>query len=77
MYLMHQQKRWEGFLPLMEISYNNSYHSSIKMAPFEFLYKVPYRKPLTWDRLEDQVLIGSEVVQEMEEQMTMVRGSLK
>jgi transposase InsO family protein len=38
MYVMDQQKRWEEFLPLVEFAYNNSYQSTIKMAPFEFLY---------------------------------------
>ncbi|GJX55452.1 putative reverse transcriptase domain-containing protein [Tanacetum coccineum] len=31
-------KRWERHLPLVEFSYNNSYHASIKAAPFEALY---------------------------------------
>jgi hypothetical protein len=31
-------KRWEEFLPLVEFAYNNSYQSTIKMVPFEFLY---------------------------------------
>jgi transposase InsO family protein len=38
MYVMDQQKCWEEFLPLVEFSYKNSYQSTIKMAPFEFLY---------------------------------------
>ncbi|GKE85230.1 putative reverse transcriptase domain-containing protein, partial [Tanacetum coccineum] len=29
---------WEGHLPLIEFSYNNSYHASVKAAPFEALY---------------------------------------
>ncbi|GJU39896.1 putative reverse transcriptase domain-containing protein [Tanacetum coccineum] len=29
---------WEGHLPLIEFSYNNSYHASIKAALFEALY---------------------------------------
>ena len=67
MYVMDKQKRWEEFLLLVEFSYNNSYQSSINMVPFEFLYRRPCRKPLIWDRLEDRVLIGPEVVQAMEE----------
>jgi transposase InsO family protein len=69
MYVMDQQKRWEEFLPLVEFAYNNSYQSTIKMAPFEFLYGRPCRMPLSWDRLEDRVLVGPEAIQEMEEQM--------
>jgi hypothetical protein len=50
MYVMDQQKCWEEFLPLVEFAYNNSYQSSIKMAPFKFLYGRPCRTPLSWDR---------------------------
>ena len=67
MYVMDQQKRWEEFLPLVKFAYNNSYQSTIKMAPFEFLYGRPCRTPLSWDRLEDRVLVGREAIQEMEE----------
>jgi hypothetical protein len=38
MYVMDQQKHREHFFPLVEFKYNNSYQSTIKMAPFEFLY---------------------------------------
>jgi transposase InsO family protein len=77
MYVMDQQKRWEEFLPLVEFTYNNSYQSTIKMAPFEFLYGRPCRTPLSWDRLEDRVLVGPEAIQEMEEQMQSIRQRIK
>ncbi|GJU12432.1 putative reverse transcriptase domain-containing protein [Tanacetum coccineum] len=31
-------KGWEKYLPLVEFSYNNSYHASNKATPFEALY---------------------------------------
>ena len=37
---------WDNFLPLAEFSYNNSYHSSIDMAPFEALYGRRCRSPI-------------------------------
>jgi hypothetical protein len=67
-------KGWEEFLPLVEFAYNNSYQSTIKMASLEFLYGRPCRTPLSWDRLEDRVLVGPEAIQEMEEQVqTMIQ----
>jgi transposase InsO family protein len=69
MYMMDQQKRWEEILPLVEFAYNNSYQRTIKMAPFEFLYGRPSRMSLSWDWLEDRVLVGPEAIQEMEEKM--------
>jgi hypothetical protein len=58
MYVMDQQNHWEEFLPLLEFTYNNSYQSTIKMVPFEFLYGRPCQTSLSWDRLEDRVLVG-------------------
>ena len=37
---------WDSQLPLIEFTYNNSYHSSIGMAPFEALYGRRCRTPL-------------------------------
>ena len=37
---------WDDHLPLVEFAYNNSYHSSIEMAPYEALYRRKYRSPL-------------------------------
>ncbi|GJY08265.1 putative reverse transcriptase domain-containing protein [Tanacetum coccineum] len=36
---------WDTHLPLAEFSYNNSYHSSIRCAPFEALYGRKCRSP--------------------------------
>jgi hypothetical protein len=76
MYLMDQQKRWEEFFPLVEFVYNNNYHRTIKMAPFDFLYEKPCQTPLSWDRLEDRVLVGPEVIQEMEDKIQMIRCNI-
>ncbi|GJU76515.1 putative reverse transcriptase domain-containing protein [Tanacetum coccineum] len=39
---------WDRHLPLIEFSYNNSYHASIKVAPFEVLYGRMCRSPVCW-----------------------------
>ncbi|GJT30898.1 putative reverse transcriptase domain-containing protein [Tanacetum coccineum] len=39
---------WVKHLPLVEFSYNNSYHASIKAAPFEALYGRKCRSPVCW-----------------------------
>jgi transposase InsO family protein len=77
MYVMDQQKSWEEFLPLVELAYNNSYQRTIKMAPFDFLCGRLCRTPLSWDRLEDRVLVGPEAIQEMEEKMKTIRQRIK
>ncbi|GJW00711.1 reverse transcriptase domain-containing protein [Tanacetum coccineum] len=39
-------KGWDKHLPLVEFSYNNSYHASIKATPFEALYSRKCRSPV-------------------------------
>eukprot|EP00253_Pinus_taeda_P031462 PITA_31462 len=61
MYVMDQQSHWEKYLPLVEFAYNNSYHSSIGMPPFEALYDRPCRTPLSWDRTDRRYEVGDQV----------------
>ena len=77
MYVMDQQKHWEEFLPLVEFAYNNSYQSTIKTTPFEFLYGQLCRTNLSWDQLEDRVLVGPKAIQEMEQKMKTMRQRIK
>nr|GFB56924.1 reverse transcriptase domain-containing protein [Tanacetum cinerariifolium] len=51
-------KGWEKHLPLVEFSYNNSYHASIKAAPFEALYGRKCRSPVCWVKVGDTQLTG-------------------
>ncbi|GJU63480.1 putative reverse transcriptase domain-containing protein [Tanacetum coccineum] len=46
-------KGWERHLPLVEFSYNNSYHANIKAAPFEALYGRKCRSPVCWAEIGD------------------------
>ncbi|GJV64212.1 putative reverse transcriptase domain-containing protein [Tanacetum coccineum] len=55
---------WNIHLPLAEFSYNNSYHSSIRCAPFEALYGRKYRLPVLWAEIGDSGLIGAESCKE-------------
>ena len=67
MYVMDQQTHWKKQLPLIEFSYNDSYHNLIGMPPYQAFYGRPCRTPLSWERLEDRVIVGPELIQEMEE----------
>ncbi|GJU42720.1 reverse transcriptase domain-containing protein [Tanacetum coccineum] len=55
-------KGWDRHLPLVEFSYNNSYHTSIKAAPFEALYGRKCRLPICWAEVGDAQLTGPEIV---------------
>ncbi|GKD69326.1 putative reverse transcriptase domain-containing protein [Tanacetum coccineum] len=55
---------WDTHLPIAEFSYNNSYHSSVRCAPFEALYGRKCRSPVLWAKIRESRLIGLELVQE-------------
>ncbi|MDV3194598.1 MAG: hypothetical protein Q8886_02685, partial [Candidatus Phytoplasma australasiaticum] len=67
---------WEVHLPLIEFLYNNSYHSSIKCAPFEALYGRKCRSPLCWAEIGDSQLTGPEIIQETSDKIVSVRDRL-
>ncbi|GKE56448.1 putative reverse transcriptase domain-containing protein, partial [Tanacetum coccineum] len=51
--VMDFNKGWDIHLPLIKFSYNNSYHTSIKAAPFEALYGRKCRSPICWAEVGD------------------------
>ncbi len=53
MYVMDKPSNWEDFLHLVEFSYNNHYHASAKMSPFEILYGRRCNTPISWSKLVD------------------------
>ena len=55
---------WHKRLALIKFAYNNSYHSSIRMSPFEALYGKPCRTPLYWSEVDESLLLGLEIVDE-------------
>nr|GEU71855.1 reverse transcriptase domain-containing protein [Tanacetum cinerariifolium] len=70
-------KRWEKHLPLVEFSYNNSYHASIKAAPFEALYGQKCRSLVCWAQVGDTQLTGLEIIHETTEKIVFgKRGKL-
>jgi hypothetical protein len=68
---------WDDHLPLIEFSYNNSYHTSIKAAPFEALYGRKCRSPICWAEVGDAQLTGPDIVHETTEKIFQIRNRLK
>ena len=52
-------------MPLIEFAYNNSFQSTINIAPYEALYETKYRSPLYWDDVEERKVLGPEAIEEM------------
>ncbi|GJX73366.1 putative reverse transcriptase domain-containing protein [Tanacetum coccineum] len=68
---------WDVHLPLVEFSYNNSYHSSVRCAPFEALYGRKCCSPIMWAEVGKGQLIGPELVQETTEKISQIKDRLK
>ncbi|GKB75835.1 putative reverse transcriptase domain-containing protein [Tanacetum coccineum] len=70
-------KGWEKHLPLVEFSYNNNYHSSIKAAPFEALYGRKCRSPVCWAEVGDVQLTGPKIIHETTKKIVQIRQRLQ
>ncbi|GJQ99828.1 putative reverse transcriptase domain-containing protein [Tanacetum coccineum] len=68
---------WDVHLPLAEFSYNNSYHSSIKCAPFEALYGRKCMSLVLWAEIRESSLIGPELIQETTDKVVLIKEKLK
>jgi hypothetical protein len=61
---------------LADFSYNNSYHASLKMAPFEALYGRRCRTPLSWSQTGERKIFGPNLLVEAEEKVKVIQENL-
>jgi hypothetical protein len=77
MYVRTKPSKWEDYLHLVEFVYNNGYQTSAKLSPFEILYDKKCTTPISWDDLVDRLMVGLEILQEMESMVRKVQQNLK
>nr|GEV05371.1 putative reverse transcriptase domain-containing protein [Tanacetum cinerariifolium] len=70
-------KGWVNHLPLVEFSYNNSYHASIKAAPFKALYGQKCRSPLCWTEVGEAQILGPELIQETTKKIIQIKQRMQ
>ncbi|GJX89579.1 putative reverse transcriptase domain-containing protein [Tanacetum coccineum] len=70
-------KGWVKHLPLAEFSYNNSYHASIKAAPYEALYGRKCRSPVCWAEVGEAQLTGPELIQETTKKIILIKQRMQ
>ncbi|KAD4180330.1 hypothetical protein E3N88_28921 [Mikania micrantha] len=68
---------WDDYLPLAESSYNNNYHSSIGMPPYEMLYWRKCHTPWCWEVVGHQELANKKVVKVTNERIDQILVHLK
>nr|GEV44796.1 putative reverse transcriptase domain-containing protein [Tanacetum cinerariifolium] len=76
-YVIDFGKSWVNHLSLVEFSYNNSYHASIKAAPFEVLYGQKCRSPICWTEVGEAQLLGLEIIQETTEKLIQIKQRMQ
>ena len=75
--VIQYDKNWDKCLALAEFSYNNSYQSSLKKAPFEVLYGRRCRTPLSWSQTGERKIFGPDLVIEAENKVKVIQENLK
>nr|GFB89263.1 putative reverse transcriptase domain-containing protein [Tanacetum cinerariifolium] len=68
-------KGWVNHLPLVEFSYNNSYHATIEAVPFEALYGQKCRSPVCWTEVGEAQILGPELIQETTEKIERMQAA--
>jgi hypothetical protein len=67
---------WEDHLALAEFAYNNNYHASIEMAPYEALYGRRCVSPLCWETPGGKSLVGPYWIQQTTKKIQGIRQSM-
>ncbi|GKE77042.1 putative reverse transcriptase domain-containing protein [Tanacetum coccineum] len=70
-------KGWVNHLPLVDFSYNNSYHASINTAPFEALYGRKCRSLVCWTEVGEAQILGPELIQETTEKIVQIKQRMQ
>nr|GFA79278.1 reverse transcriptase domain-containing protein [Tanacetum cinerariifolium] len=71
------EKGWVNHLPLVELSYDNSYHASIKATPFESLYGRKFRSPVYWIEVGEAQILGPELIQETTKKIVQIKQRMQ
>src|SRR5713226_4360252 len=77
MYIKEQSSKWEDYLHLVEFAYNNHYQALVRYSPFEILYGRKCNTPISWSNPIDRLVLGPELLKEMELIVKQVQGKLK
>nr|GEV69295.1 putative reverse transcriptase domain-containing protein [Tanacetum cinerariifolium] len=71
------RKSLVNHLPLVELSYNNSYHASTNAAPFEALYVRKCHSPVCWTEVGEAQILDPELIQETTEKIVQIKQRMQ
>ena len=67
--VINYEGSWDRHIPIVEFVYNNSFQSSIGMAPYEVLYGRKCRTPMCWTKLSEKKVLSPDLIQEIKEKV--------
>nr|GFB73999.1 putative nucleotidyltransferase, ribonuclease H [Tanacetum cinerariifolium] len=68
---------WDDYICLVEFAYNNSWHASIKCAPFEMLYGRKCHALICWNQVGERVIEGPKMIEVTNEKVAVAKEKLK
>ena len=71
------KRSWVKYLSLVEFAYNNSYQTSIGMAPYEALYGRKCRTPICWDEVGERKISSEKLIKVSTEKIQIIRKRFK
>ena len=77
MYVMDKLSKCEDYLDLVEFTYNNNFQVSTGVSPFEILYGCKCNNPIAWGSPVDRLMLGLDLLKEMEITMKQVQQNFK
>ncbi|XP_050897065.1 uncharacterized protein LOC127103867 [Lathyrus oleraceus] len=75
--VLGQGGNWDGYLPLIEFTYNNRFHSSVGVEPYEALYGMRCMTPLCWYESGESVVLGFEIIQQTTEKIKLIQEKMR
>ena len=75
-YILDHKGSWEEHFPLVEFSYNISYQANIQMEQYKTLYGRPCRSPICWIEVGESSIIGSDLIRDTPEKVSLIRQRL-
>ena len=76
-YVLEFKSVWSKYLPLIEFSYNNSYQTTIGMAPYEALYGRKCRSPVHWFETGASQIAAPDFIESTTEAIKLIRERMK
>jgi hypothetical protein len=77
MYVRTKPSKWKDYPHLVEFTFNNGYQTLLKLSPIEVLYIRKFATPISWDNPVEKIMVGLEMLQEMDNMVRKVQPKLK